>query len=577
MAPRAARPRAPARRSSGSSSRCTTSATRPSSATTRRARSASSRTSLAGHWLWPHSTTICCPTSRRSSTGLPRSRARSSASRRRRSACRRRWRRRAPSGGPSSSVAGCSGRRRASRPASCSPPAGRSSRTRASRGPTRCSCCCSRSRSAARTAGGRIGAPRRHGRARSARPSARSPRDRSRRPSSRRRSGSSCSGSATCGADPALHARRGSPRFVVLGLGWYALAWAGWGHTFVEQHLIGRYVRNLAGGLASGGAYSPKPWYYHVFFYPQHLPGDRLAVVAVRRRRALAALATGRAARSRARASCSAGRSAPVIVFTPAEWKLRYYLLPCSPAAGAAHGPDAACALIESRSFLPARDARARWSRRACFVAAIAGAALVYLEHPIRAFRSRIAHTRRAPERPGRRGGSAALIGMVAGMLAVAIACRAWGGLVVLVAWPRARSGSSIGEPRARCRDERPRFARPFALEAAALFRPDARSRSTAPTVRPVVVYVGRPDPEPRPTARADRPGQGVIAFEQAYRTLASQRAASGRRWRRRRGASATSSARRWCWRRRSILRTRALSRRWNPARPAVDCSRLGG
>jgi hypothetical protein len=64
----------------------------------------------------------------------------------------------------------------------------------------------------------------------------------------------------------------GMVAFVALGLGWYAVAWVGWGHTFVEQHLIGRYVHNLAGGLASGGAYSRRPWYYHAFFYPQHLP-----------------------------------------------------------------------------------------------------------------------------------------------------------------------------------------------------------------------------------------------------------------------------------------------------------------
>src|SRR5262249_35622772 len=65
----------------------------------------------------------------------------------------------------------------------------------------------------------------------------------------------------------------GVAAFVVLGLGWYALAWAGWGEEFVHQHLMGRYVRNLVGGLATGHAYSPKPWYFHLFFYPQHLPG----------------------------------------------------------------------------------------------------------------------------------------------------------------------------------------------------------------------------------------------------------------------------------------------------------------
>ena len=39
---------------------------------------------------------------------------------------------------------------------------------------------------------------------------------------------------------------------VVLGLGWYAVALAGWGRLFVHEHLAGRYLRNLTGGLAAG-------------------------------------------------------------------------------------------------------------------------------------------------------------------------------------------------------------------------------------------------------------------------------------------------------------------------------------
>ena len=51
----------------------------------------------------------------------------------------------------------------------------------------------------------------------------------------------------------------GMPAFVVLGFGWYALALAGWGELFVREHLVGRYVRNLTGGLAKRRGYSPRP------------------------------------------------------------------------------------------------------------------------------------------------------------------------------------------------------------------------------------------------------------------------------------------------------------------------------
>src|SRR5207249_2837803 len=112
----------------------------------------------------------------------------------------------------------------------------------------------------------------------------------------------------------------------VLGLGWYAAALAGWGREFVHAHLVGRYLRNLAGGLAAGGAYSPKPLAYHLLFYAKHLPAIALpwtpfAVLALWQ-----AWRTGGFRDPRLRfLVCWA--AAPVVAFTPAEWKLRYYLL----------------------------------------------------------------------------------------------------------------------------------------------------------------------------------------------------------------------------------------------------------
>src|SRR5439155_1538288 len=75
---------------------------------------------------------------------------------------------------------------------------------------------------------------------------------------------------------PRLVTAPGLAAFAVLGLGWYAAALAGWGREFVHAHLVGRYLRNLAGGLAAGGAYSPKPLAYPLLFYAKHLPAIAL-------------------------------------------------------------------------------------------------------------------------------------------------------------------------------------------------------------------------------------------------------------------------------------------------------------
>src|SRR5262249_7674404 len=128
--------------------------------------------------------------------------------------------------------------------------------------------------------------------------------------------------------------------FVVLGLGWYVIALAGWGDEVVRQHLVGRHLRNPAGGMVEGRAYSPEPLWYHLTFYPFHLlaiampwtPLIALALVGIGRRHAFGSPLVR---------FLICWALAPVIVFTPAEWKLRYYLLPSLPALALLAAPFA--------------------------------------------------------------------------------------------------------------------------------------------------------------------------------------------------------------------------------------------
>jgi 4-amino-4-deoxy-L-arabinose transferase-like glycosyltransferase len=305
--------------------------------------------------------------------------------------------------------------------------------------------------------------------------------------------------------------------FAVLGLGWYALAWAGWGATFVEQHLVGRYLRNLAGGLARGGGYSPKPWYHHVFFYPQHLPGViwpwtpfvALALWYLWRQGGL------RDPRARFLVCWAL---APVIVFTPAEWKLRYYLLPSLPPLALLTGP--ALARLMAAPFLPLRLTRASLAAAVLFAVGATVAALVYLGRPVWLSESDQLTRDAVLTALGGAPATAAIIGVVAGMGAVAIACRAWGMLVALVA------GVSLlwlaaGEPRMEVATSQRDSLKAFGVEAAARFPPGRPLAFYGATVRPVVVYVGRPVPSLGRQPDRIEPGHGVIAFEPAYRALA--------------------------------------------------------
>ena len=305
--------------------------------------------------------------------------------------------------------------------------------------------------------------------------------------------------------------------FVVLGLGWYAVAWAGWGDTFVHEHLVGRYVRNLVGGLASGGQYSRRPWYYHLFFYPQHLPAEVWPWTP------LVALALWQLWRQ--------GRFhdppvrfllcwtlAPILVFTPAEWKLRYYLLPSLPPLALLTAP----ALVQLLS-IPVRGPRVTRTSAAVAVgvavAAVVGA-LVYLYHP-QVLSDSDQMTRDAFLKALGGTSAAAIVICAAGSIAAAaVAWRAWRGLVALIAlasilW------MAFGDPAMDAATTRRDTLKPFTLEAAARFPPERGLVFYGATVRPIVVYAGRPIPTLQRRPERIVPGQGVIVFRPAYMALA--------------------------------------------------------
>jgi 4-amino-4-deoxy-L-arabinose transferase-like glycosyltransferase len=309
----------------------------------------------------------------------------------------------------------------------------------------------------------------------------------------------------------------GVAAFVILGLGWYALAWAGWGETFVQQHLLGRYVRNLAGGLASGAAYSPKPWYYHLTFYPQHLPAivwPWTVFVAV----SLWQLWRQGGLRDPRARFLLCWAVAAVVVFTPAEWKLRYYLLPSLPPLALLTGPLLARLVLQP--VVPLRVTPASVAAAALFAVAAAAGTLIYFGRPDWLSQSdRLTRLAVLGAFGGGRA-TAAMIGVVVGMGAVAIACRAWGGLVALVAgagllWLAA------GEPRLEAETSMRDSLKTFGIQAGARFPPDRPLAFYGGIVRPVVVYAGRPIPSLGRRPDGITGGLGIIAFEPAYRALA--------------------------------------------------------
>jgi len=305
--------------------------------------------------------------------------------------------------------------------------------------------------------------------------------------------------------------------FAVLGAGWYAVALAGWGDEFVQQHLVGRYVRNLAGGLPRGGAYSSNPLLYHLTFYPLHLPAILLPWTP------LAAVALWEIWRGRGFGDPRARflvcwLVAPVVVFTPAEWKLRYYLLPALPAAALLAAPTAV-RLFGTLRESPSPTRHSTWLGIAVALLVLAAAAVV-LGWPQVLARSDRATLEALLAVAGGRRGAAAGAGLVAGIAAVTVACRAWGATVALLG-----AGSALwlalGAPALEASTASRDTFRDFGREVAARVPADRPLVFYGEPVRSIVVYVGRPIPSIRRRPERLPPDGWVLAFEPAYRALA--------------------------------------------------------
>jgi len=307
--------------------------------------------------------------------------------------------------------------------------------------------------------------------------------------------------------------------FVALAGGWYALATLGWGDAFVEQHLVGRYLRNLAGGLATGESYSPKSLWHHLTFYPLHLPAVAMPWTPFLVAACWRLWRHGGIADPRARfLLCWA--LAPVVVFTPAEWKLRYYLLPSLPAVALLVAPTIA-ALLEPWPLRHVRVTRASGVAGVVAVLALLGGAWVVLAYPdwLSPADQEIVATV-LPMIPGEGNGLAVVAGLAAGVLGVAVACQAWGALaaatfVVTLGWMTI--GMPLLEQATTARDSLRSFA-----EAVATRFPDRPLAFYARPVRSIVAYVGRPIPALKRRATRIEPGTGVIALEPAHAALAA-------------------------------------------------------
>jgi 4-amino-4-deoxy-L-arabinose transferase-like glycosyltransferase len=307
----------------------------------------------------------------------------------------------------------------------------------------------------------------------------------------------------------------GLAAFLVLGLGWYAIALAGWGEVFVREHLIGRYARNLLGGLPAGRPYSTRGLAHHLLFYPKHLPATAMPWTPLIVLGLWQATRAGGLADPRLR-FLLCWTLAPVAVFTPAEWKLRYYLLPSLPAL----------ALITAPAAIALWRRAARGTERSMMLLLGVPAAALFVGVLWAATSGRLplsAADRNTLEVviaavPGGAPRVVAAGATLAGLVLL-LALASWRVLLVGVA-AGAAVWSVVGAPALEQAVSRRDSLRPFAEAAAQRFPPPAALVFYREPIRPVVVYVGRRVPT---LARAEdaAPGSGLIARGNAYRTLA--------------------------------------------------------
>jgi 4-amino-4-deoxy-L-arabinose transferase-like glycosyltransferase len=312
---------------------------------------------------------------------------------------------------------------------------------------------------------------------------------------------------------PGLFTPGGVAALLVLGLGWYVLAFAGWGELFVREHLLGRYVRNLAGGLATGGEYSPQPLSFHLLFYLKHLPAIFLPWSPLLALALWNAWRIGGLRDPRLR-FLLCWTLAPVIVFTPAEWKLRYYLLPSVPALALMAAP-AAWHLVRQ----PPRRLSSAWLATLAAVVVLAvgfgpWAADGALDLLSTSDRSRLAAL--ASVLPGGASGMVAAVGFLAGLVIVGIAWRAWGAVLVATAVVALAWIALVAPALERTISERDSL-KAFAQAVGATYPAPAALGFDRRILRPVVVYAGRRIPTLR-RRQTRTPGLVLIGTGVLYR-----------------------------------------------------------
>jgi hypothetical protein len=205
-----------------------------------------------------------------------------------------------------------------------------------------------------------------------------------------------------------------------------------------------------------------------------------------------------------------------VVAFTPAEWKLRYYLLPSLPALALIAAPTAV-RLVGARPRRPGQRAAV-----ALAAGALAAGALGLTLVAVRPFtlsasdQSTVAALLAVV--PGRAAGVTAAAGFAAGVVIVGAAWRAWSLLVGLVA-AGALAWMALGVPALEAAISRRDSLKPFAQAVAARYPASAPLAFLGRPIRPVAVYVGRPVPTRR-RREGFPPGLALIAPDSAYRDV---------------------------------------------------------
>jgi 4-amino-4-deoxy-L-arabinose transferase-like glycosyltransferase len=314
---------------------------------------------------------------------------------------------------------------------------------------------------------------------------------------------------------PGLLDPLGVGAFLLLGLGWYAVALAGWGELFVREHLVGRYVFNVVGGLPQGGGYSERPLAWHALFYVLHLPLIGLPWSPLAAAGLWLAWRDDRLRDPRVR-FLVCWMLAPVVAFTPAQYKLRYYLLPALPPLALLAAP-VALRLWRARPLR--RPATGTMAAGLVAAAVAAGVLTVGWQRDALARSDRSTVEALAAGLPGGIAGLVTAAAAVVGIVVGATVARAWRALlgavaVAMVAW------LLVGAPALERRVSRRDSLKAFAAAVEARVPAGVALAFFAEPIRSVVVYSGRPIPTAR--RRADlAPGTALIVRKAAYRRLA--------------------------------------------------------